>query len=157
MIVLAFDPGVRTGWAIVDLTPQMGSMLGRLLALGTVPHVHAVVLMERIADGHAVEAVVVEDGSDLPVYARYGAVQGRRRDALARSVGQTDARARTLVEAAEMRGWPVVTVAPAGSKWEEAHLRGATGYTGGSSQHSRDAVRAALSAEARARLAELTL
>lgn len=158
LTVLAFDPGVETGYAVVEYPHGTGTgAVGppRVVAVGSMPYHEAVIDLVNAGSDNRVDALVVEDGSDLPVYARHDRTQGRRRDALARAVGQTDARAQELARIGRALGYLVVTVPPAAGKWGREELADRTGYTAATNAHGRDAVRAAFHPDARAALAEI--
>lgn len=127
-LILGIDPGVHTGVATyVD---------GQLTDLETVgPH-----QIERLIRGRTPARVVFEDSR---LQSRTWTAVGSRGVALtmARKVGQVDAWCNLITEICAELGIPAHGISPAGkgAKLNAEQFAVATGWTGKSNEHARDA------------------
>ena len=129
-IVLGIDPGANTGVALyVD---------GQLTSLKTVTPVE----LARTIEGHRPSRVVFED-SRLQSFAWNARLQCRLGPALktARNLGQVDAWCSLICAICEEMQIPAHGISPRrkGAKLDAEQFAQATGWTGKSNEHSRDA------------------
>lgn len=146
-VLIGIDPGKQTGVAIYD--PEAGALLFcRALsfwnaALGLLQGhtLRDVFTGDFDPDASAVACAVIEDARRVGLYHRHRSLQGQRRDAAARSVGEIDAQTRLWTEFFALLGIPVVTVEPTRKKWDAETFQQITGFEGPTNEHARDAAR----------------
>ncbi len=128
MLIIGIDPGSNTGVAVYDE--------GRLVRLMTVEPMH----IGAILAGHSPERVIFED-SRLQTHTWTQAKTRAAALKMARNVGEVDAWCRLIVAECEKLGIPAHGISPKrkGAKLDAAQFEAATGWTGSSNEHTRDA------------------
>jgi len=128
-IIFGVDPGASTGIAVFE-----DGSLSRLI---TIEPMH----IGRLLDGYNPERVIFEDSrlqSHVWVKAKTRAAAVK----IGRNIGEVDAWCKLIVAECSERGIPAHGISPKvkGAKIEKQdEFNRITGWTGGSSQHTRDA------------------
>lgn len=129
--VIGLDPGVRTGVALYDRQSK------QILEAHTLDFCRALDFVCGFSKDEA--AIVVEDpGLNRPTFRHHGQVG---REKISQNVGANKAEARLLISSLRKMGYLVRTVRPSSAKWTRDQVKRHTGYTGSTSEHSRDAIK----------------
>lgn len=132
---IGIDPGAHTGVGVWDRKAQRLIEVATLDFWRTIDHVCATYAPD-------VTLLAIEDPSgNAPVFAERLKDRTNIRVALrkAQNVGANKENARLLIEGFERRGYRVESFTPKKSKWTADYFARVTGWTGASSEHSRDA------------------
>lgn len=129
--IVGIDPGANTGVALYDRASKT------ILEAKTLDFWRAFDFVCAFSKDEI--AVIVEDpGLNRPTFREHG---NAYRENISQKVGGNKAEARLMIEGLRRMGYLVRTVKPNTAKWTIDQVKRNTGYTGKTSEHSRDAIK----------------